>query len=57
MLDLKNLRVQPIYDEVRDPSLPSSSSIDPAAGLLSAYAFSPSTSWLVAGCDYALLTA
>ena len=51
------LRVQPIYDGAIGPGLTSNPSIGPAAGLLSAYAFSPTTTWLVAGFDYPLLTA
>lgn len=55
--DLGSLRVQPIYDKVRNPYGTTSWCTGPAAGLLSAYASSPITTWLVAGCDYPLLTA
>lgn len=51
------LRVQPIYDQVRHPDGSTSWCTGPAAGLLSAYALSPTTTWLLAGCDYPLLTA
>ena len=63
LLELSNsslglMRVQPIYDSAgqsdRDNS--NTDSNGPAAGLLAAYDSSPTTTYLVAGCDYPLLT-
>lgn len=58
-LILASARIQPLYDSASDISHAGSSSTvsaGPAAGLLAAYAFSPTTTWVVAGCDYPLLT-
>ncbi len=54
-------QIQPIYDSaghVSQSDTHSSNMVSsgPAAGLLAAYNFSPATTWLVAGCDYPLLT-
>lgn len=51
-------RVQPVYDSAgqSDADHPNTDSSGPAAGLLAAYNLSPRTTWLVAGCDYPLLT-
>lgn len=53
-LDLTSLtststHIQPLFDEM-------TLSMGPAAGLLAAYAFAPTATWLVVGCDYPLLT-
>jgi molybdopterin-guanine dinucleotide biosynthesis protein A len=46
---LASMNVKPLYDAT-------SISIGPAAGLLAAHAYSPTTTWLTVGCDYPLLT-
>ena len=63
-LDLDHARlnlppIQPLYDDDDStrPASASGKSQGPAAGLLAAYEYSPVTTWLVAGCDYPLLTA
>jgi len=58
---LGSTRIQPIYDSTGlvsqvEPSNSNNESNGPAAGLLAAYNFSPTTTWLIAGCDYPLLT-
>lgn len=56
-----SMRIQPIYDSTgHNPQSDRTHNLDiesngPAAGLLAAYNFSPTTTWLVAGCDYPLL--
>lgn len=55
---LASARIQPLYDAAStgQGDSPVTVSNGPAAGLLAAYNFSPTTTWLVAGCDYPLLT-
>ena len=50
--------IQPIYDSTgqSDMAIPTTDSSGPVAGLLAAYTFSPTTTWLVVGCDYPFLT-